>query len=377
MANQSRLGNLRILAATGVMIGWFLSAFEPLAQDLSLPPKSFWDHSVSLRTGMGYKDNVALSSFNVQGSPFFASGLDLLVFRNSSQGDEFLIYVYGEDFRYLSSQVIDQEQTWIAQMQFKKELSSNWRASLGVNYLYQNQMFDSSTSETELSSVLAKGQRIGLEPGLRAAFGSNYVELTLNGARQLYEEPLDDYWEAGPKLLLGHNYGYRSLLYTSYEFRYRPYDTRLQLARDGATLEGESLAYYQNEAVVGVNHYLDPRRRWLAKTRLAYTASLDNGPDYFNYSRFLVSQQIRYRSKTWEARVQAKVSHYLYPFQTVAVDDPRLRQKNLVALSACTEKQLFKSLKLFAEYEFETSMANILYEEYAVNRIWGGLEWEF
>jgi hypothetical protein len=46
-------------------------------------------------------------------------------------------------------------------------------------------------------------------------------------------------------------------------------------------------------------------------------------------------------------------------------------------LNAYAEKKLSESFKLFAEYEYEQALSNILYDQYAVNRVWGGIEWEF
>ena len=58
-----------------------------------------WDKDITLRAGIGYKDNVLSSPSAPQGSGFFTSGLDLAIFRLPLNGVGFDLTVTGDDAR--------------------------------------------------------------------------------------------------------------------------------------------------------------------------------------------------------------------------------------------------------------------------------------
>ncbi|HAH99778.1 MAG TPA: hypothetical protein DCO70_10595, partial [Verrucomicrobiales bacterium] len=74
---------------------------------------SVWDFSTNLRLGGGYKENVTLSAFAEESSPFLSSGLDLMAIRVPLSEDGFEVTVYGalDDRRYLDSDAVDYEQS--------------------------------------------------------------------------------------------------------------------------------------------------------------------------------------------------------------------------------------------------------------------------
>jgi hypothetical protein len=319
-----------------------------------------------------------LSKVAVEPSAFWASGLDIMVWQLPAEGRDFYFFISGDDIRYLSGIAVDKEQTVIGQTQLKKDYGNGWQTEAELLYLYQNQVFDASIDETNLRTVQAKGHRFALNPSVRRAFGPAYRgELELGVIRQFLKYPLDDYWEVGPRFVLGRAYGYQSDLALSYEFFHRPYEERFQTLADGTPLPDRPLAYQQHETALAWQHYWDKQRCWRTTTKLSLVLNQDNGSGYFDYRKYQASQQVRYRTKKWEARVQGKVSFYDYPIQTISDTDLSLRQKTLLVVNVRGERRLTRSLKWYAEFEHERALSNIALDEYRVNLVSSGLDWEF
>src|SRR5437016_12853376 len=107
----------RILAA--VVLVWAGCIIE--AQEFDFPillPK--WINDFSLRTGAGYRDNVGLSARSPQDSAFVASGLEMILLRLPENGTQFNFFASAEDLHFLSSSVVDREQTAFAQALMKR-----------------------------------------------------------------------------------------------------------------------------------------------------------------------------------------------------------------------------------------------------------------
>jgi hypothetical protein len=90
-----------------------------------------------------------------------------------------------------------------------------------------------------------------------------------------------------------------------------------------------------------------------------------------------VGEQIRYRWARWEAAAEVKYARYLYSVQTVSGPDSPKRDRSEVLFDLRCERQLFKRLRLFAQFEHERVFSNLTVEEYTVNTVSAGASWEF
>src|SRR2546423_3031898 len=103
------------------------------AQEFDFPillPK--WINDVSLRTGAGYRDNVGLSAKSPQDSAFIATGLEMILLRLPENGLQFNFFASAEDLQFLSSSIVDQEQTAFLQALMKADCGSGWQVSLAT-----------------------------------------------------------------------------------------------------------------------------------------------------------------------------------------------------------------------------------------------------
>ncbi len=342
------------------------------------PSLSLWDKSITLRTGIGYRDNVLWSSGAPEGSAFVVSGVEVIVLRTDSNGFDFHVFLSGDDLHYLSSVGVDKEQTLAVNSQISKAWASGLQTSLDLQYLYLNQMFDVSDTEADRSAVLAEGHALTLRPALRKTYENKlWAGIEFEITRQYFREPLDDYWELGPKLSVGRTYGHQSEAALNYRYAYSPYDTRWQTTREGVPLPGHPLAYHKQEVSLSWKHHWDPQRQWRTTSKLAYTMQHDNGAGYYNYDKYHLSQQIRYAGRLGEAVLQARLGYYDYAVQTRAAGDARRRNKTAVIVNCRGEKKLARWLKWYIDFEYEQSLANVSWDNYVVNTASSGFSVEF
>ena len=159
--------------------------------------------------------------------------------------------------------------------------------------------------------------------------------------------------------------------------RLRLHDTREEVSLSGTNLPGSELEFEIHEVELALRHNWDEQRRWRTVTRLQFLANRDSGSGYFDYQRYQASQQLRYVTKEWEAKVQGRISYYDFSSQAASDSDPDPRAKTVVGVSLRGERRLSKYLKLFADYSFERSLSNRAADEYRVNRVAGGVDYGF
>jgi hypothetical protein len=372
--------SLVLLAASRVLLG----AAEPVAEpsftdeDFQLPKLPMWVHSVGVRGAFGYKDNVTLSHTGAQASAFWQSGLEAVVFRLPTHGWQFNFYASAEDVRYFDAPSVDSEQVVMAMAQAAKDLGRGWKSTWGLNYLFQNQVFDLSATYTNRGSI---GQVLGhtLSPrgNVRKQFGAFWAEAEAVGTRQLLDAPLDSFWLVGPRALLGYGYGRGSEVTLAYQWSHLAYDTREQVDTAGAAIPGTELALRMQGVELALSQVWDEKRRWQTTTRLGYEANLDNGSGFYDYDVFRFVQQLRFRTPTWEITAQVRVGYYDYATQTVIATDNSPRERTWITASLRAEKKLTSHWRLHAAYYFDRSRSDLDFDDYRANMVLGGVGYEF
>jgi hypothetical protein len=337
-----------------------------------------WVRDLELRAAVGYKDNLLLSHASAERSVLVGSGADLTIARIPLDGKQINFLLSADDTRFLEGRSVDHEDLVLALAQVKIDLSPTWRVGTDLRYFYQDQVIDTSITETNLAPTLLRGHGVTVLPNARWNFTPNgWLELSGTAHRQFYQAPLDDFWEGGPKLTAAYDYGYRSELTLGYSWTLRQHDTREQVALSATNLPGTSLRFYQHEVELVWRHNWDPPRHWRTSTRLGFQVNQDNGPGFYDYRRYLAVEQLRYVTPVWEFKVQGRAAYYDFLHQRAGTGSAGFRQKVILALSLRGERKVWQDLKLFAEYEREQSLSNRTIDEYQANKTAGGVSWEF
>jgi hypothetical protein len=338
-----------------------------------------WDTSVNARGALGYKDNVLLSKAGRQGSAFWQSALDLLLLRASTaeNAGTFTFFASGEDRRYFSAPEVRKEQLVLSQAKWEMPLFSAWEGGGLAQYMYADQVFDASATEELRETIPVKSHNIQVAPFVsRQLPGASQLELKLNFERQLFNEPLDDYWEVGPQLAFTKRYGHRSEAALSYTFDHRAYDRRRQFGLDARSIPDTSLRFDQHEFEGSITHAWDEGRHWRSRFRFVFEMNDDNGPGYYDYHRYRWSKRIGYYGVDWQTTIEAKILHYDYARQP-ASDGAGIRKVWEYVVGIRGEKTVWKKLRVFAESEHEVVKSNYALEEYKVNTVLAGVDWEF
>jgi len=349
------------------------------AQD-NVPASLFplWDRSLGGRSGFGYKDNVLLSHSHPERSTFFSTGLEASVFRLAEDGTLLNFFFTADNNHYFSVSKVDDEWLVLGQVQLKKPFATDWEATFALDYFFQNQVLDVSATETNLSAIEVEGHNIQFTPALRRNFGeAGWLEISVPVARRIFREPLDSFWEAGPKLAFGHPYGRKSEWIVSYSFIDRPYDSRTETTSTGAAIPGTDLEFQQHKFEAASWHYWDEARRWRTVTKLSYRLNEDSGSGYFDYGKFQLSEQIRFRAKPWELLAEVRFGHYFYDTQTVSATDLSRRELSELIWHLRAEYQFHKWMKAYADFEHERNFSNQRLGRYAVNTVSAGVILEF
>jgi hypothetical protein len=321
---------------------------------------------------------VLLSELHVVGSPFIAGGLDLTLYRIPVDGWEYLFLSSGDYVRYFDVSAVPHEATAIVEGQVTKTLGQSWKLGLTAEYVYFDQVLDSSVFPEVFTSVPVQGNGFTIRPSLRKDLGQGYrLELEVPATRQIFDQFIDNYWEAGPKLTFDKEYGRKSDLAISYQFTDRLHDTREARDTAGDLLAGSRLEFYMHELAVAWRQHWGYALHWRTQTKIALQRNWDNGGGYYNYWRPLVSEQLRYQRPSWEVRAEARVSYYNYDHELIGLPGSPTREVTYLRFNLRAERTLFKSLKGFVQYEHEQALSNQLLDRYTANTVSAGVDWEF
>ena len=339
-----------------------------------------WDRSLTLKTAGGYKDNVGLSHSFPESSALFRSTLEAVATQLPVDADLFSFVLTGEDTRYPQSKNVDHEDFLVARGEYRHFWANDWQAALALEGLYLDQVLDLSVTQQRTNAFPVRGGGISARPSARRDLSADiWLTLEAGASRNLLNPPLDDFWDVGPKIILGRTYGNGSEMAASYEFVHRGYDS--ELARDASGVidtNQPSIRQAFLHEVAGVwKHYWDADGHWRSTTKIGYQHSADHFSGYFDYERYQLGHQVRFRWQPWEISVEGRLTHYDFPVQTVGGEGTPKRRRSEYLVNVRAERSLGRHLRLMAEYDYEHTDSNLAVDQYAVNTVSAGVGWEF
>ena len=340
---------------------------------------SAWDFSTNLRLGGGYKENVTMSAFADESSGFVATGFDVIGMRLplDDSGVEATIFGAFDDRRYFDAPSVDMEQTGLINAALEKSLGESWLLKADLRLIYIDEMFDASLTEDDIGTVQVVGKQVSLEPALRWNLpGNTWLELKPEVSRQYFAEPLDDYLEAGGRVAVGIDYGYRSELLVYGSQVERDYDTRSQRDEIGFYMPYTELSYDRPERGVEWTHYWDANRKVRMRTRFSVLENQDIGAGYFDYRRERLSHNWRIQVAPYSFSATIRKATYDYELQRSAdFFNQRFRTDRSIELAIEYEHNDHLTFQL--GFEQESIQSNVPQDEYRYRVFTAGLDWEF
>jgi hypothetical protein len=366
-----------------------LSETNLIPENMKLWTESMlWSEQTTFSSGVGYNNNVLLSAFNPRGSAFFINGLDLMVIRVPLDGWQIVGAITGDDTRFWRNVGTDREDSFIGSLRVERELPDGWQAGLEARGLYEDQVLDTSTDSGVPATELVEGYGITGIPSLRKDLVAGlWLKVEVPVTRWYFQAPLDDYWEFGPVVTAGCDFGKRADVTASYGATWQPHDQWVTLnsfglpPRDpyGNPLPPQRLVILQHQVELAWHQYWDSHRRWRSSTRLIFAYKEDNGSGWFNYYQYQVVEDLRWQTADWKIEGSAQLAYEDYPVQISEEGYSQTLYRNLLDLSLEVEHRLFKGLKGFAKIEYQRAISNegLNAGDYNGTTVSGGVRWEF
>jgi hypothetical protein len=371
---------LLLAAFSGPLAGNAASDEDP-SQVLSLDDFniSLWNKEATLKSGAGYSDNVTLRSEGPTGSAFWNVAADVMVFRLPTKGWTFSGFASFDHVGYVDQSAgVDNAQTGLAMAQLSRELGTDWKSGVCANYLYQHQILDLSTTQTNpLPNTEVRGHALSPRWFLRRDSKPCWFEAEVHATRQWLAEPLDSYWSGGPRLSLGRTFVQGSELRLIAQGSRLDYDSREQVSSDGFAETNTSLRLFSHGLQLAWDQVWDDAKRWHTGLKAGMNLCRDNGSGFFDFKEYQVAAQIRFESGGWMLSPQIALGYYQFPVQTISSDDLRLREKISLSAGVQAERALGKHLSLFASYRYDGSPSNASFDRYAANTTILGFQWRF
>jgi len=330
-------------------------------------PVAVWDTAGRLLVGGGYRDNVLLSSFQPEHSPFVEVAGDFSVIRLSETDAMLSFFVLGEFRRYLEDIEVDGQRYELEQLvsvtvDWSKPVDERNTLGAGFDYFYQYEVMDVSETEVDENRMLVKGHSFSIEPDWKHQLNPDWAFSLLGTAdRQLYEVDLDDFWQGSVRARLARSYGHRSEASVFYKLRHRFYDTREQYTVAGVPEPGTSLVYRSHEVAGEVRHHWDKDRHWRTAIKAGWLLSEDNGSGYFDYERIQFSAGVRWKHAGWDIGAVGRAGWYLYDLQQVAGEN---RERSYYIVDGRVERWLTAHWLAYLAASREWNLSNDPLEEY-------------
>ena len=349
------------------------------AKDLdtqSLLKSLLWDQSGTVRTDLGYQDNVLSSPTNTMGSSYCGAGLDYSLTRLPLDGWGVNITVTGDSIRYMQNVPTSGEDFWVASESLK-HMDGNWEYGFEAmeNYVDQEEF---ALVQNGLNVVDVRGALLTGKPYIRRDFGTNvWLQADFSGGRNWMADPIGDQWEFGPKGSLGWNPTSSSTLILDEEVL-REYNQQILVFNgDGSVNPGQKLATWQSTSQLQWQQAWDSKRRLFTDIRLEFIDSQDNGGGYFNFMEYRVAGRIRYEAKPWQVVGNLWTEWQEFPVQGINVTSGPHLHVMTWHLDLRAERRITHWLALYAEYSYERAVSNTLTDEYGMSNVTAGASWDF
>lgn len=349
------------------------AAADEAGIDLDLPT---WDVSGEIEAGYGYNDNVLLAAFDPEGSSLARATANVLAWRMPKDGFEAIGYLDGSYTRYFSAET-DDATLVIGRAEGRWRPGKTWRLALAAQGIYQDEVIDASSLESDFTSVHAQLGSAALIPSAEWAFSGDWSWTVRPTARRFdYRAPLDDFTETEVETAFARDLGRGGKPALTFRTMWRGYDDRPQAGPAGRPIYGTELKVRQTSAEL--RHDLEGKGpiAWTARLRAGYLENRDNGSGYYDYDRRNVDLSGSYERGAWRVEMEAGWRAYDYLVQLAGFGiDPSRRARDEWRAFLRAEHTLRESLVLFAELEYVDSRSNDPFAAYDNAVVVAGVRW--
>jgi len=227
--------------------------------------------------------------------------------------------------------------------------------------------------------VLVEGNGISARPFLRKEFDSGFwLEAEGVFTRWMFLRPLDDYWEIGPVVSAGYNFGKSADVTASYTGAADAHEQWQATDRFGRLPpHAPLLEIWQDRGEVAWHQYWDSTHHWRSTLRLGMAYEDDNGGGFLNHYQYLVGAELRWQNNDWQIKGGVQESYEDYPIQGTGISNGETLYRILLDASLSIERRIYKTLKGYAKVQYQRARSDKIETQYIATTIVGGLSFEF
>jgi hypothetical protein len=326
-----------------------------------------WTASVSLQTGVGYKENILLSPQNLQNSAFSRTGIETLLWHVPKGAIDYFGFLNGEYTRYLRAardsfgHTVSHEAQGFGGLEWRYQKPDVFSFAVDGQGYYLDQVFDVSdvVAKTSIAELKAKGAKVG--PTVRWAPKSwLWVEGLGTVDRQKFQDGLNDARIGEYAGRIGWKPSGRIELSLAETERRRAFDRRHPLPAD---LQDDEIPWllviHEREYEGRLKTTWGGKRQWTTATRAGALKYADNGTGFLDYFERHVGQDVDWTSGQWTVHTEGAFSRKHYEQQTVGEGfDFSPLVKDVFSASARVERKLSDHWTMYGEFSWERCRSN-------------------
>lgn len=354
---------------------------DEIAALLAAQPK--WTGSATLHAGVGYRDNLLLSSTNPEKSGFVRAGLESLLWHVPQERIDYFGFINAERTQYFSGESVNHEAQAFVGAEWRYRAGDVFSATIDGQGYYLDQIFD--TSDTSTTRVVTELQVTGgkLAPTLHWAFlPTLWLEGRFAGTRETYRDGLNNARLTEPRLQLGWAPNDRFELTATASEQHRHFDQRPRYTVSGKVDEG-ILVVHERELEAQAKVVVGASRHWTSRTRGGGFTYKDNGSGYLNYGEHHVAQEFEWEAGDWLVHCEGEARRKDYDIQIenhpgrLPGKDVHREIKDEYAAELRIERKLSSHWTLYAEMTWERCRSNDEFASYQVKEGLLGARWSW
>lgn len=326
----------------------------------SAVPESPWTLDLNLRLDGGQRDNVLLSAVREERSYLIGTELEVMALHLPESGDSnFYWYLSGQNDFYPEVKSGDRESTVLTQSQYVLQRPSGLSLGASVQYLYLDQAYDVSITDTDSTQTRLRLHQVELRPFVKQPLSeSRELQFDVPVRRAFFGDSTDDYTEPGVKVQLIQRLPAEGRLTGSYEFAWRFANKREQRDKAGIALPGTTAEWFGNEVALDWQQKWGSKKRFQTTTRGAVKYFFDDGQGYEDFTRYKIFEKLSYTFEGWELYAKVSMSWYRYPGQTGDPPDNSDRTRRDFTTEVSVERKITDRVKLFVTHESDDAESN-------------------
>lgn len=353
------------------------------SQPPSLPAafESRWHPSATLRTSVGWRDNILLSPFAPIERAFGRAEVEAMLLRPMKDKWEFLSFLNGDVLRYFSPPTeTSGEQQWALHAEGRWQPVEPLRFGLKAGAYFRDMVVDFSETEArrEVAPTRVQGGYTMAVARVQLPGGFTF-EPSVQGRRTDYREYSGDYDELRPGARLEWERGVALAISVAGSESRRDYATRPNYTAGGRVLPGTRLSFRLRDGEVRVRTgWMRTGGEWNLAATLGRVENRDEASGYFDYDQDRARLELGWEGILWRVALDATAKRTDYLIQTVGVGiapPPRIAEDTAATLRV--ERLLDHRWTLFAENHWERSRSNEREFSYRANTVLAGVQREF